>query len=77
MINTLRKPKIFGMAIFDIVATYYAAYLVAKKYNMCPKKTFLAFVALGVIVHKQMNIPTMLNYYLGINTLDEVLKSRN
>lgn len=82
LINILRQPKIMNMAIFDFVMTFIAAYIIiviAKtKFKRTLKilPTFLSLVILGVFVHCHFNIPTMLNYYLGINSYDDVIQSR-
>ena len=85
-IDYLRKPKFVNISIFDVVATFAVAvligYLVNKKYPFQMHLwiniiiIFLLLMILGVIVHKIFGIPTMLNYYLGLNTLDAVLKTR-
>lgn len=69
MINLLRKPKIFNIAIFDTVATILVAYFFHTTFVIkCPLwSTILAFFIVGSLVHIMMGIPTMLNYYLGIS----------
>jgi hypothetical protein len=37
---------------------------------------FVLLIILGIIVHKLFKIPTMFNYYIGLNSLDAVLSSR-
>jgi uncharacterized membrane protein YcaP (DUF421 family) len=85
-IDYLRKPKLANISVFDVVATFAVAvligYLVNKKH---PFKIhlwiniiiiFLLLIILAIIVHKILKIPTMLNYYIGINTLESVMKNR-
>ena len=95
VMDTLRKPKLFGIAVFDVCATfgtsvalaYLIKYLDGIGMNMFAQISgfhmlwfiLLLFVILMVsatAVHYATGTPTMLNYYLGINTLDDVLKSR-
>ena len=83
-ISWLRGPKLNDMAAFDFFATAVAAFFLAggiKKINNLPfwTLTFILFIVLilmGVCVHVATKTPTMLNHYLGLNTLDEVLESR-
>lgn len=85
-IDYLRKPKLANISVFDVIATFAVAiligYLVNNKY---PFKVhlwiniiiiFLLLIILGIIVHKIFGIPTMLNYYLGLNTIESVLSTR-
>ena len=85
-IDYVRKPKFVNISVFDVVATFAVAvligYLVNKKH---PFKIhlwiniiiiFLLLIILAIIVHKIFKIPTMLNYYIGINTLESVMKNR-
>lgn len=85
-INTVRKPKIFNMAVFDIVATAASGVLalwVLSEYSSIEFNTlnliiveFIIF-SVGVIVHRVFNIPTMGNYYLGLNDIESVYNNRN
>ena len=79
-IDRLRGPKIFNMAIFDWVCTIIAAWIIAAAYSDNTLKSFvyilIILVILAILVHKIFNIPTMLNYYLGLNTKDAVLQNR-
>ena len=86
IIDYLRKPKLANIAMFDVIGTFGVAvligYLVNKKH---PFKIhlwiniiiiFLLLIILAIIIHKIFKIPTMLNYYIGINTLESVMKNR-
>ena len=86
IIDHLRKPKVAGMAIFDLVGTFLVPVLIGYLINMHKKfKTplwiniiviFFLLLILGIIIHKIFKIPTMLNYYLGLNSYDEVIAKR-
>lgn len=72
IVTTLRRPRIFGIAIFDLVGSYATA--LAIGYWLLRMRTciewiawLLAWTAFGVIVHAMLGVPTMLGYYLGIN----------
>ena len=77
IIDTLRKPKIFNIAIFDLSLTILIIYFIAyKSYSKIQNKlSFISYLiileivglTLGIIVHKVLGINTMLNYYLGLN----------
>jgi len=68
-IETLRGPKILDMSIFDWAVSLLAAYYTGRwlKVKMWPL-FLLGWIAFGVIIHWMFGIPTMLGYYLGINT---------
>lgn len=77
LIQTLRKPKIFGMAIFDWVMTLLGSYLLTYLiYNYYHKYHFttlyvivtIKLVILGIFLHWLLGVKTMLGYYLGINS---------
>ena len=82
-IDTLRQPKIFNMAIFDWIATLAIIYAIA--YYSQPSSTnfwtyyiTLCFIGIlcAIFIHWYLDIPTMFNYYLGINTKESVIKNR-
>ena len=83
-IDKLRSPKLLNMAIFDWVATFLVAvilslilYLITKiNYLILLILIFSLLIVLGIITHKVLGIPTMLNYYLGLNNKENVLKNR-
>lgn len=72
VINILRTPKIFNIAIFDCLATILFG-LIIGKYILNIKNTFImiiwiiALFIFGIIIHYLFGIKTMLGYYLGIN----------
>ena len=81
IIDKLRGPKIFNMALFDWVCTFIAAVIIC--YVFCKNFStpnilfvFLCLVILGVIVHKMFGINTMFNAYLGLNSKSSVLENR-
>ncbi len=83
LIDDLRKPKIFNMPIFDWIITLIPTYFLTcylhryfKQYNFY---WFLFFVTIlviivGIIVHKLLDINTMLGYYLGVNGYPKRIK---
>ncbi len=79
IIDKLRQPKFLGMAIFDWVATLGAAIILNQitffsKYGILV--IFIVLIIAGIASHILFKKPTMLNYYLGFNTQDEVLINR-
>ncbi len=75
-IDSLRKPKIFGMPIFDWVLTLSAIYLLTwfiypffDQYNYYFIFLFIGIlvIILGIVIHKLLGINTMLGFYLGLN----------
>ena len=78
LLKTLREPKLLNMSIFDFVATFVIA-IILNKFVLPKQNVFLIFillVILGIIIHMQFNIPTMMNYYLGINSYEDVMELR-
>ena len=77
LISQLRKPKIFGLAIFDIVSSIIGLVLifqVARRHYFpdlrpryfCIAGTLLA-IPLGIVVHILFGINTALNYKLNLS----------
>lgn len=82
-IDDLRKPKIFKMAIFDLVGTFIIALIVhlslwlydkpkEKKRNIMHYMIslmiiFIMFLGIGIIFHKIFGIKSALSAHLGLN----------
>ena len=85
-IDYVRKPKLANIAMFDVIGTFGLAvligYLVNKKHPFQVHLwiniivIFLLLMIFAIILHKILKIPTMLNYYLGLNNLATVLANR-
>jgi hypothetical protein len=76
IIEILRTPKIFDMALFDwffvLLFIYYLSNYVQKLYPNTKRNTIdfivlIIIVSLGVITHKYFNIDTKFGYYLNLN----------
>lgn len=77
MIATLRKYKIFGLAIFDIVSSIIGLvliFLVAKRihFRELPATPFviagvLLAIPVGIVFHILFGTNTQLNYHLGLS----------
>jgi multisubunit Na+/H+ antiporter MnhF subunit len=76
LITELRKYKIYDMAIFDFTLTFIASLIISKYFNKNILPTFIILIILGIVIHKIIGQPTMLNAYLGLNTKEEVYKNR-
>lgn len=75
-LQTLRGPTVYDFVIFDNVATIAAA--AAIHWYAGSFVVVLIVLYLGaVFVHWLTSTPTMLNYYLGLNTIDAVHDKRN
>ena len=71
-IQTLRKPKILDMSIFDWVASLLAAalagYFLFKLRGWFNWTLFIVgWTLAGVAIHKLFGVNTMLGYYMGLN----------
>jgi len=80
IIELLRTPKLFDMAIFDWVSILIFIYFlnnylmtidIVKKSNINRNKLdffmLIYMIFLGVYIHKKFNIDTKFGYYLGLN----------
>lgn len=69
LIDVLREPKVLDIAVFDVACTLGVAY-VTRDY-MFPEsrlwEIFLGAIALGIVTHVLVGVPTMLNHYLGLS----------
>ena len=83
-IKWLRSQKLNGIAAFDLIATAIGAFVLSKIVILLNKfegftLVFIIFILMmisAIGVHYIMEVPTMLNHYIGINTLSEVLEHR-
>lgn len=84
-LDILRGPKILDLAIFDLVSTFLASMIICwLSYKIQKKKItsqaimmyFYTIMLLVVLLHYFMDIPTMLNYYIGLAEYIDVLKNR-
>ena len=70
-IQTLRKPKILNMSIFDWLASLLAAVLVGRYFGITGYAKWVIFLLAwtfgGVAIHHYFGVNTMLGYYLGLN----------
>lgn len=72
IIDILRKPKFFDMSIFDwatslLGAWIIGAYVFGLRGGLVWSVYLLMWVALGVLVHCMLGIPTMFGYYVGVS----------
>ena len=75
--DALRKPKVFDMAVFDLAATLAVATVFTTHRSVINiGTTFIVLMCLAIIVHVIFKIPTRLNAYLGLVTVDEVYEAR-
>ena len=75
-IQTLRSYRVAGTAIFDWATSFFVAalvgYLVLRLRSPIVWVAFIFFwIALGVVVHLALGIPTMFGYFLGLNARPE------
>jgi hypothetical protein len=83
-LNKLRAPKINGIAAFDLIGTAIISFALACGVNHFIKKnifvvsivSFLFLMILAIILHVAVKMPTMLNHYLGLNSLEDVIQGR-
>ena len=67
-IQSLRKPKILDMSIFDWVTSLLGAFLIGKLFGVSNWLLFIfGWIAFGIFAHLYFGINTMFGYYLGLN----------
>ena len=70
-IQSLRKPKILNMSIFDWVTSLLGAILVGRYIGIIGYPKWILFLVAwtlgGVAIHYVFGVNTMLGYYLGLN----------
>jgi ABC-type protease/lipase transport system fused ATPase/permease subunit len=66
IIDSLRKPRISNIALFDVIVSIIAVRYIAVFYNYSPWYGLLA-IPIGIIIHYMFDINTELNYKLGIS----------
>lgn len=80
----LRSYRLNGIAAIDLFATCMVSYIFALSIKqMCQLGTlwitlilFILLMVSAIIIHAVTETPTMLNHWLGLNTLDEVIEAR-
>ena len=70
-IDTMRTPKIFGMAVFDWTFSLLGAFILGRILKLKTGNQWIAFILfwilLGIFAHVVTKTPTMMNYYLGLS----------
>jgi hypothetical protein len=71
-VDYVRKPKIFGMPLFDwiaslLVAVLFGVYVFHIQGYVMWVVFIIAWTGVGVLVHYMFGVDTMLGYYLGLN----------
>ena len=73
IITQLRSVRIYNIALFDLVASVIGLYLVIKYLKPNEPETFywswsiVLVLPIAVFTHYVLDVPTMLNYYLGLS----------
>jgi len=84
-IDKLRQPKFLDMAVFDWVATMVTVTIIGwftHRYvtNMTMTTYIILLecvaIVLAIVIHKVFGVPTMFNYYLGLNDYESVIAKR-
>lgn len=86
ILDILRWPKIFDLGIFDLCITFIFA-LVFSYFNEIPQNgrrfnivsiltAFFMMMSGIVLIHYLLDIPTKLNYYLGICSYEAAMQNR-
>ncbi len=83
LIQQLRTPRIFNMAILDWVMTLFGAYILThflsryfkneNFYRLLFNVTF-GLTVLAIFLHWLFGVNTVLGYYLGLNEMPKIVK---
>jgi len=68
LINTLRKPRIFKIALFDLILSIVSMEILFRRLGAKKYVGASLAIPIGIITHYYLGINTQLNNYLGINT---------
>jgi len=74
LLQTLRRPKIFQIALFDLITATIGLYLVLKQvFPYRTQRFYYAWTAVSLLpvsvaFHYLFDIPTQLNYDLGLSS---------
>ena len=71
-IDTLRKPKILDMSIFDWVTALVGGYIIAVYiFQFTDRDDIILFqiifIFIGILMHSLFGVKTMFGYYIGLN----------
>jgi hypothetical protein len=72
----IRKYRIIDISVFDVIITMILGIFISDILNIQLYIIFFILLIMAISIHRIFNIPTMLNYYLGLNTKKEVLDNR-
>lgn len=73
IINILRTPRLFGIALFDFISAFIGIIGLLYLHDSTREPHYyyawatLLTLPIGVLSHIVSNTPTMLNYYLGLS----------
>jgi len=67
LINDLRKPRIAGIALFDLILAIVGTALIFEYFGYTKTQGALFAIPIGIVTHYILGIDTTLNYYLGIS----------
>jgi hypothetical protein len=71
LIKELRKPRIKGIAIFDLLTSFIGMALIFSYMGWDWRVGAALAVPIGIATHYVLGIDTTLNYYLGISKLPQ------
>jgi hypothetical protein len=66
-LSDLRRPRIFGIALFDLILSLIVVELLFRIIFKMKWIGLLLTIPIAILVHYLFNIPTTLNYYLGLS----------
>ena len=63
----MRQPKLFDIALFDLLGTVAISVYISDQYNYPRHKGIMLGIGGGIVTHKLLGIDTKLNYYVGLS----------
>jgi hypothetical protein len=67
MLKKIREPKLFDIALFDLLGTAAVSAFISDQYKYPRYKGILLGIGSGIIVHQLLGVDTKLNYYVGLS----------
>jgi hypothetical protein len=67
VLKKMRQPKLFDVALLDLLGTVAISVYVSDQYKHPRCKGIMMGIGGGIVTHKLLEIDTKLNYYVGLS----------
>lgn len=76
-LSEIRSVRVFDLALFDLLLAFIGTEYVFRYLGASPYVGIILAVFIGIIIHYWLNIPTTLNYKLGLSELPKDRQHEN